>query len=89
MREELKKLLKEADSDVCKIVQNRFPSDVRTVWDLLTDQLIAKDVVPVLRCKNCEHYQEETVSCPYSVINRYPNDFCSYGKKRDGGNEDG
>ena len=42
------------------------------------------DAVEVVRCKDCEHYQEETVSCPYSVINRYPNDFCSYGKKRDG-----
>lgn len=89
MRERLRKLLKEADSEACKIVQNRFPSDVRTVWELLADQLLAKDVVPVVRCKDCKH--KESVLCPMSATYEdYPwhdtkdDDFCSYGERREG-----
>ena len=94
MREELRKLLKEADSDVCKIVQNRFPSDVRTVWELLADQLIAKDVVPVVRCKKCKFWERLTDGNLCGACNGQRNgltyeyttedDFCSYGERREG-----
>ena len=48
----------------------------------------AADVVPVVRCKNCENAQNE---CGGMIICRVYkhimclHDFCSYGKSKDGG----
>lgn len=53
----------------------------------------AADVVPVVRCKDCKHKvrtdangivicsEEHGMYCPTE------NDFCSYGKRREGGND--
>ena len=61
----------------------------------VADHLIANDVVPVVRCKDCKHY----VQMPVSVVDYrcsifcgcydkpYPteaDDFCSYGERREG-----
>lgn len=53
----------------------------------------AADVVPVVRCKDCIHYDLGVCLKIYSDGNvqkdswqsRNPNDFCSYGEKNDGG----
>ena len=48
----------------------------------------AADVVPVVRCKDCENAQNE---CGGMIICRvykhimWLQDFCSYGKRKDGG----
>lgn len=48
----------------------------------------AADVLPVVRCKNCENAQNE---CGGMIICRvykhimWLHDFCSYGKRKDGG----
>lgn len=52
----------------------------------------AADVVPVVRCKNCIHYDLGVCLKIYSDGNaqkdswqsRNPNDFCSYGERKDG-----
>nr|WP_270440593.1 hypothetical protein [Butyricicoccus sp. AF86-03b2A] len=50
--------------------------------------LPAADVVPVVRCKDCENAQNE---CGGMIICRvykhimWLHDFCSYGKRKDGG----
>ena len=53
----------------------------------------AADVAPVVRCKDCIHYDLGVCLKVYSDGNaqkdswqsRNPNDFCSYGEKRYGG----
>ena len=51
------------------------------------------DVAPVVRCKDCEHYDMGVCLKIYSDGNvhpeawqeRKPEDFCSYGEPKDGG----
>ena len=60
------------------------------------DYLVANDVVPVVRCKDCKHYKprsqsvhwEHTVLCCARSANlKFPPDgFCSYGERKDNGN---
>lgn len=52
----------------------------------------AADVVPVVRCKDCDNAQNE---CGGMIICRvykhimWLQDFCSYGKRKDGGADNG
>ena len=43
------------------------------------------DAVPVVRCKDCKNYGDEYF-CPLLSLADYtdPNDFCSYGERKDG-----
>ena len=49
----------------------------------------AADVAPVVRCKDCEHLVNATVNgngfliCDISDMETAPDDFCSYGERRD------
>lgn len=58
-------------------------------WDKVKQALAsvpAADVAPVVRCKDCTHlYGAICVVC--GLLPRNPNDFCSYGERRDGGAE--
>nr|DAT45876.1 MAG TPA: hypothetical protein [Caudoviricetes sp.] len=54
----------------------------------------AADVAPVVRCKDCKHYDIGVCLKIYSDGNvhpeawqsRRPDDLCSYGERKDGGN---
>ena len=69
-----------------------------TAKDLITlsrqaDFLIANDVVPVVRCKDCKHYkprnqsvhwEQKALCCARSAQLKFPADgFCSYGERKD------
>jgi hypothetical protein len=50
------------------------------------------DAVPVVRCKDCEHWNKDAMACdtlPWvdssEHANWYADDFCSYGERKDGG----
>jgi hypothetical protein len=46
--------------------------------------LPAADVVPVVRCKECKHlFYTMCAACGF--LPHKPNDFCSYGERKDGG----
>ena len=46
----------------------------------------AADVVPVVRCKECKHlFYTMCAACGF--LPHKPNDFCSYGERKDGGAE--
>lgn len=46
----------------------------------------AADVVPVVRCKDCAHlFYTMCAACGF--LPRKPNDFYSYGERKDGGAE--
>ena len=57
----------------------------------------AADVAPVVRCKDCKHYDMGVCLKIYSDGNvhpeawqeRKPEDFCSYGERKDGGERNG
>jgi hypothetical protein len=88
---------------------NDMPDIKETLIDLLTgysldtyedvqyvaDELIAKGVLPVVRCKDCKHWKkgqfmggnsiddlEYGGSCPLARFARYESDFCSYGERK-------
>ena len=60
------------------------------------------DAVPVTRCKDCKYYKSGKLLYPNKFCFRLkhptenraigynfgPDDFCSYGERKDGGNED-
>lgn len=53
----------------------------------LLDEIPAADVVPVVRCKDCKHYDigGSCIICGFQ--SRKPDDFCSYGERKEGGAE--
>lgn len=46
------------------------------------------DAVVVTRCKDCRSYNKpKTGWCEVHLDREHPDDFCSYGKRKDGGTE--
>jgi hypothetical protein len=88
MRDRLVEMIKQAKQSTknanCDIERNM----------LFADCLIENDVVPVVRCKDCKHFEidEEDelgeCKCGYITVSYngalYPqrNDYCSYGERR-------
>lgn len=62
----------------------------------LLDEIPAADVAQVVRCKDCKHYGMGVCLKIYSDGNvhaaawqkRNPEDFCSYGERKDGDDAD-
>lgn len=64
-------------------------------WDTagvlsLAHRISAVDAVEVVRCKDCRHWSNYTLSCDMLLsggstehVNWYENDFCSYGERRE------
>ena len=47
------------------------------------------DAVPVVRCRECNHCDPENYHCDHPMstaapLRRKPDDFCSYGERKDG-----
>ena len=40
------------------------------------------DAVPVVRCRECKHYDGKWMCKISGVPSRKPNDFCSYGERK-------
>ena len=57
------------------------------------DLLIENDFLPVVRCKDCKHYEihkpKVLENCERNgyIIPMKPDDFCSYGERKEGGDE--
>ena len=55
-------------------------------WEQL--KLPTADVVPVVRCKDCEHYKKinyDDISqntCEITTKRQQPDDYCSYGERK-------
>lgn len=88
-----------ADADVCETddfggVDYGF--GMKNIKELI-NAIPAADVAPVVRCKDCKHYDMGVCLKIYSDGNvhsaawqsRKPDDFCSYGERKDGGNAEG
>lgn len=65
--------------------------------EIAIGKLPAADVVPVVRCKDCKHFNHKRMECENEAVstdheggaqyslNFWLDDFCSYGERRDGG----
>ncbi len=50
----------------------------------------AADVAPVVRCRACKSYNKPRLGfCETHLMRMHGDDFCSYGKRKDGGQDDG
>lgn len=81
------------------VAQNRMLSIIQI--DML--KLPAADVAPVVRCKDCKHYRNYPNGLCYlhtepktnarghsgNAVCVEPDDFCSYGERKDGGDAEG
>ena len=92
-REAVKRAL--ADSDVVP----KYKADNRPVTDKIIDDISAADVAPVVRCKDCKWFADnndgEWYGCQmFQVVwitpedAPKPDDFCSYGERKDGGSDE-
>ena len=65
-----------------------YNNDVQWCLSELQDMLAA-DMEPVVRCKDCEHLVNTTINangfliCDISDMEIAPDDFCSYGERRE------
>ena len=57
------------------------------IWEV--DAQPAADVAPVVRCKDCKHYDigGSCIICGFQ--SRKPDDFCSYGERKDEADAEG
>lgn len=66
-----------------------FINGIETVLEY-AEQLPTVDAVYVTRCKNCRSYNKpKTGWCEVHLDREHPDDFCSYGERKDGGGGDG
>ena len=78
-------------SDGCTVVLQNLTFTSADLESLL-DEIPAADVAPVVRCKECEfhtflgkckvHSQEPDQYGPGHDVTMAPDDFCSYGKRK-------
>ena len=52
-------------------------------------QLLTIDALPVVRCQYCKHCDPENYHCDHPMgtvapLRRKPDDFCSYGERKEG-----
>ena len=74
-----------------------FPHELVDPTEAVADYLLDNDVVQVVRCKDCVHFNYKNGFCEvHSRILDFgnawdvfcENDFCSYGERRNDGNND-
>ena len=74
-------------------IVNKYSNSQSNVEDVTADIINelftapAADVIEVVRCKDCKHYdpydQTERFYCYDGIGGCLPNDFCSYGERRE------
>ena len=80
--------------DANELREHKFTQPVQSFysmgWNSAIDAIMENeptvDAVEVVRCKDCRHYYPDTLSCRNLICcaNWYPEDFCSYGERKDG-----
>ena len=66
-----------------------YNDGIDIAWNKI-DQAPTIDAVPVVRCKDCKHYEihkpKVLENCERNgyIIPMKPDDFCSYGERKDG-----
>ena len=79
------KRLIDADAFLEKMKRTSRYFDV--VFDV--EEMPTVDAVPVVRCRDCKYCDPENYHCDHPMgtaapLRRKPDDFCSYGERKDG-----
>ena len=80
-----------ADADVCEtddLGGVDYGCGMKNIKELI-NAIPAADVAPVVRCTECKHSDPENYPCDHPMstgapLSRKPDDFCSYGERKDG-----
>ena len=80
------------NSRVCRAIEKwnrRAGEEDKHETDL--DKFPTIDAVPAIRCRECKHCDPENYHCDHPMgtaapLRRKPDDFCSYGERKDGDN---
>ena len=89
-----KKRLTDADAIIDFIDMGHYRNQLETcfserdVVDML-ESAPTVDAVPVVRCRECKHCDPENYHCDHPMgtaapLRRKPDDFCSYGERKEG-----
>jgi hypothetical protein len=83
-------------TDLVGAERDKFEWGLGLIEPLIYDMksLPTVDAVPVVRCRDCKRYQNEVGDdeyaigwCPFITINLVSrNEFCAWGKRKEGGN---
>ena len=70
-------------------LREKCDSTHRFVWMRDIDDAPTVDAVEVVRCRECKHCDPENHHCDHHMgtaapLRRKPDDFCSYGERKDG-----
>ena len=55
----------------------------QAIEDIFKDIDENADIVKVVRCRDCKHYKDEHSNCWLMRVKMIPNDYCSYGERRE------
>lgn len=85
------KLLEIYKKWIPQLLSKEDEGDRRGVETCITvlEDMQTVDVVPVVRCRECKHCDPENYHCDHPMgtaapLKRKPDDFCSYGERKDG-----
>lgn len=70
--------------------ENEYVYDTNAILDSIDSQPTV-DAVVVTRCRECKHCDPENYHCDHPMgtvapLRRKPDDFCSYGERKEGAN---
>ena len=77
------------DADKLNLLLGISDRDIYAKYML--DRMPTIDAVSVVRCRECKHCDPENYHCDHHMgtaapLRRKPDDFCSYGERKDGDN---
>ena len=75
------------DADKLNLLLGISDRDIYAKYML--DKMPTIDAVPVVRCRECNHCDPENYHCDHPMstaapLRRKPDDFCSYGERKEG-----
>ena len=75
------------DADKLNLLLGISEKDIYAKWML--DKMPTIDAVTVVRCRECNHCDPENYHCDHPMstaapLRRKPDDFCSYGERKEG-----
>ena len=70
-------------------IEYTLVGDAASMAECVIDSQPTVDAVPVVRCRECNHCDPENYHCDHHMstaapLRRKPDDFCSYGERRVG-----
>ena len=74
-------------------IEYTLVGDAASMAERVIDRQPTVDAVPVVRCRECNHCDPENYHCDHPMgttapLRREPDDFCSYGERKEGADND-